>query len=146
VLICAPRDSIVTIARRMDEHQVSALAVVDGDRLIGMISQRDLVRAMAECADPHLTQVQAYSTAVRDTADATEDGWQIAQRMLDTGQEHIAVLDGSAVINVVPLRHLVAVAPGIAKRADPAQAITTEACVPCRLAIRPRVRNRAVTQ
>ena len=129
VLICSPQDTIVTIARRMHEHQVSALAVLDGDGLIGMISERDLIRVMAECADPHLTQVQAYSTTVRDTADATEDSRQVVQRMLDTGQEHIAVLDGSAVINVVPLRHLVAVEPDIAKRTDSTHAITTEASV-----------------
>jgi CBS domain-containing protein len=129
-LICAPQDGIVTIARRMHEHQVSALAVLDGDRLVAMISQRDLVHAIAECADPHLARVQDYSTTARDTADSTEDSWQVAQRMLDTGQEHIVVLDGSAVINVVPHRHLMAVEAGSAKRADSRHGIDTEATVP----------------
>ena len=128
-LTCAPQDSIVTIARRMHQHQVSALAVLDGDRLVAMISQRDLVRAIAECADPRLARVQDYSAAARDTADPMEDSWQVAQRMLDTGQEHIAVLDGSAVINVVPLRHLMAVEPEIAKRADSTRGMNTEALV-----------------
>jgi len=108
---CAPTDTLMTISQTMLTHHVSALAVVDNDHLVGMISHRDLVRALAEGADPHKTQVGQYSTAVRHTAAPTEDTSQVAQRMLELGLDHIPILQGGTVINVVPFRHVVAVDP-----------------------------------
>lgn len=122
-LICAPWDNLATVARRMREHQVSALAVLDGERLVALISHRDLVHAMAEAADPRLARVQAHSTPVRDIADPAEDSRQVARRMLETGQDHIAIVDGSTVLNVVPLRHLIAVEPSTGQRAGSTRGI-----------------------
>jgi CBS domain-containing protein len=118
---CAPSDTLMTIAQMMRGHQVSALAVLDGQCLVGMISHRDVVHAIAEGADPHHARVAQYSTAVRHTAAPTEDTSQVAQRMLDNGLDHIPVLQGSAVVNVVPFRHVVAVEP----RSAPKQSIST---------------------
>lgn len=112
VLQCAPSDTLISIAQVMRGHQVSALAVLDEQRLVGMISQQDLVRAIAEGADPHNTQVGQYSTAVRHTATSTEDTSQVAQRMLESGMDHIPVLQEGAVVNVISFRHVVAVEPG----------------------------------
>lgn len=109
---CAPTDTLMTVSQTMLAHHVSALAVVDNGHLLGMISHRDLVRALAEGADPNTTQVRQYSTAVRHTAAPTEDTSQIAERMLEHGLDHIPVLQAGTVINVVPLRHVVAVDPG----------------------------------
>ena len=96
----------------MRAHQVSALAVLDEQRLVGMISQRDLVHAIAEGVDPHHAQAGEYSMAVRHVAAPTEDTSQVAQRMLENGLDHIPVLQGGAVVNVVPFRHVVAIEPG----------------------------------
>src|SRR5262249_3496138 len=104
-----PTDTLMTVSQTMLAHQVSALAVVDNEHLVGMISHRDLVRALAEGADPHKTQVQQYSTAVRHAAAPAEDTSQLAQRMLEHGLDHIPILQGGRVINVVPFRHVVAV-------------------------------------
>ena len=108
---CAPTDTLMTVSQTMLAHQVSALAVVDNEHFVGMISHRDLVRALAEGADPHKTHVRQYSTAVRHTAAPTEDTSRLAQRMLEHGLDHIPILQGGTVINVVPLRHVVAVDP-----------------------------------
>jgi CBS domain-containing protein len=67
-----------------------------------MISHRDVVQAIAEGADPYHTQVGQYSTAVRHTAASTEDTSQVAHRMLENGLDHIPVLQGGAVVSVVP--------------------------------------------
>jgi CBS domain-containing protein len=112
VLQCAASDTLMSIAQMMRGHQVSALAVLDGQRLVGMISHRDLVQAIAEGSDPHHTQVGQYSTAVRHTAASTEDTSQVTQRMLENGLDHIPVVQGGAVVNVISFRHVVAVEPG----------------------------------
>jgi CBS domain-containing protein len=121
-LQCVPSDTLMSIAQVMRGHQVSALAVLDEQRLVGMISHRDVVQAIAEGADPYHTQVGQYSTAVRHTAASTEDTSQVAQRMLENGLDHIPVLQGGAVVSVVPFRHVVAVEPGTVAK----QSISTQ--------------------
>jgi CBS domain-containing protein len=110
-LTCAPTDTLEVVATRMREHEVAALAVVEDDRLVAMISTRDMVRAIAEGADLRRTVVGDYNTRVGEVATPAEDTWHVAQRMLDAGLDHIPVLDGTTVVNVVPLRHLIAVEP-----------------------------------
>jgi CBS domain-containing protein len=39
-------DSLAVAARRMDQAQVAALAVLDGSRVVATISARDVVRAI----------------------------------------------------------------------------------------------------
>jgi CBS-domain-containing membrane protein len=76
---CAPTDTLTTIAQRMCRHQVSALAVFDKERLVGVISHRDLVGAMADGADPKHAHAGQYSTRVLCTAAPAEDTRQVAQ-------------------------------------------------------------------
>jgi CBS domain-containing protein len=45
-------DSLEVAARRMDQAQFGALAVVDGQRLVGIVTERGLVRAIARAVDP----------------------------------------------------------------------------------------------
>jgi CBS domain-containing protein len=45
-------DSLEVAAHRMDQAQLGALAVVDGQRLVGIVTERGLVRAIARAADP----------------------------------------------------------------------------------------------
>jgi CBS domain-containing protein len=127
---CAPTDTLMTVSHTMLAHQVSALAVVDNEHLVGMISHRDLVRALAEGADPRKTEVRQYSTAVRHTAAPTEDTSQLAQRMLEHGLDHIPILQDGTVINVVPFRHVVAVDRGFVPKQSSSRRDRAAAPVP----------------
>jgi CBS domain-containing protein len=62
-LTCDAADPVPDVARTMVDAHVGALAVVDGDVLVGMISERDVVRAVAEHTD--LTRAAAGSFASR---------------------------------------------------------------------------------
>ena len=53
VRAAAPTDSLADAAQRMKEEDVGSLPVVEGDRLIGIVTDRDIiVRAVAERVDP----------------------------------------------------------------------------------------------
>jgi CBS domain-containing protein len=59
----APDESIRQAARRMKEHDIGVLPVCSDDRLIGMITDRDLaLRAVAEGSDPESTSVHEAMT------------------------------------------------------------------------------------
>ena len=49
-------ESLEVAADRMSWHQVGALPVLEGQHLVGIITERDLSVALAEGADPVLTR------------------------------------------------------------------------------------------
>ena len=60
VQLLAPHDTIQTAARHMRDDNIGSLPVADGDRLVGYVTDRDLVvRGLAEgfSADPHIHDV-----------------------------------------------------------------------------------------
>lgn len=121
-LTCTPDETLEAVGRRMRQHDVSALAVVKGGYVVGMISTLGLVGAIADGADMHSAVVRSYSVPVYDVALPGEDTRRVARRMLQIGVEHIPVVDGATVTNVVPLRQLVAV------RERPTAPTSTPAC------------------
>jgi CBS domain-containing protein len=51
-----PSTTLVDAARKMRDEDVGPLPIVDGDRLTGLLTDRDIVvRALAEGKDPHST-------------------------------------------------------------------------------------------
>ncbi|MDD5200771.1 MAG: CBS domain-containing protein, partial [Terrimicrobiaceae bacterium] len=63
VEVVAPEAPICEAARLMRSLDVGILPVCDGERLVGMLTDRDLViRAMAEASDPRHTLVQEVMT------------------------------------------------------------------------------------
>jgi CBS domain-containing protein len=63
VEVVAPDTSLYEAARRMRDLDVGALPVCDGDRLVGMLTDRDLtVRAVAEGRDPKSEPVRKSMT------------------------------------------------------------------------------------
>src|SRR6266478_2716993 len=63
VEVIAPEASIYAAAEKMSHRDVGPLPVCDGDRLIGMLTDRDItVRAVAAGHDPRTTQVREVMT------------------------------------------------------------------------------------
>jgi CBS domain-containing protein len=76
--VIAPETSICEAAKRMRSLDVGALPVCDGNRLVGMLTDRDLaIRAVAEGRDPNRTTAEdtmspeiIYCFDDQDTAEA----------------------------------------------------------------------------
>jgi CBS domain-containing protein len=100
-------DSLEVAAHRMNQAQLGALAVVDGHRLVGIVTERGLVRAIARAADPADVPVAASSP---HTANVEQDARAVVQRMLVLGVRHLPVTsrDGQ-LIGMVSMRDLLAV-------------------------------------
>ncbi len=63
VRIAKPQQTIAEAARMMAEIDAGALPVGDGDRLVGMLTDRDItIRATAEGRDPKTTKVREVMT------------------------------------------------------------------------------------
>jgi CBS domain-containing protein len=101
----SPQDTVQRAAQLMDELNVGAIPVLDGDQLVGMITDRDItVRSVAVGQNPTSTQVaDVMSTDVR-TCTADQSVEEVLDTMGDVQIRRIPVLDAqSKVIGIVSL-------------------------------------------
>ena len=108
-------ERLAAAAVRMQDEQVGSLVVLEHGRFAGILTERDLVRALAEGADPEVATVADYMTAAPAvvTSDATVR--EVAATMLGLECRHLPVVDsGGAVLGMVSIRDLLgtAVRPG----------------------------------
>lgn len=102
----APEDTLGEVAERMTKQNVGAVVVKDHGRLIGILTERDMLRAMAARVHTSEARVRQWMTEDPITAspDMTLD--EAARVMLDHGFRHLPVVDGSGVLGVVSLRRV----------------------------------------
>jgi CBS domain-containing protein len=99
-------ESLADIAIRMRDHGVGAVAIMEGEALIGIITERDLSRATADGLSPRVTRADAYMTSEPFTIDAGEEVSEAASTMAARGIRHLPVTDEGRVIGVVSARDL----------------------------------------
>ena len=97
-------------ARLMAARQIGALPVVDGDRLAGIFTERDiLIRIVAAGLDPGATPVSQVMTTQLLVAEAGEPCEACLHRMQQAQVRHLIVLDQGHLAGIVSLRDLMAV-------------------------------------
>ena len=99
--------SLTDAAARMCDRDVGAILVVAGDRLIGILTERDILRAVAQ--DKVASHVGAWMTPHPETVEADEPTRQAASIMIHSGFRHLPVLDGSKPVGIVSIRDLMRV-------------------------------------
>jgi CBS domain-containing protein len=102
----APEDTLGEVAEKMNSQNVGSVIVRDHGRLIGILTERDMLRAMAARVHTSDARVRQFMTPDPVTAPPDMDLEAAAQVMLDNGFRHLPVVDGSNVIGVVSLRRV----------------------------------------
>jgi CBS domain-containing protein len=108
-LTCSADETLAAVAARMVDDQVGALPVVEDGRIVGIISERDITRAVAEGADPQVVPAVDYATVDVESAVLGDDTYRVAQRMLEIGVRHLPVVEDHGVVGMVSMRDLLAV-------------------------------------
>jgi CBS domain-containing protein len=102
----APEDTLGEVAERMTSQNTGAVVVRDFGRLIGILTERDMLRAMAARVHTSEARVRQWMTADPITASAETTLDDAAQIMLDNGFRHLPVVEGDRVLGVVSLRRV----------------------------------------
>jgi citrate synthase len=105
-----PGEALAAAAARMQEHGVGSVVVVSGKRVVGILTERDLVRAGAGGADPSTDTVERWMTPNPDTVAPDVEVVDAWRSLAAHGYRHIPVADNSSVVGVVSLRDLVRLA------------------------------------
>ena len=108
VLSAAPDETVGDVAKRLDQEGVGALLVIDGSKVAGIISERDIVRELARAGPSALQEpVSACMTTDVIRAKPTETVDQLLGRMTNRRVRHLPVMAGEQVCGVVSIGDLV---------------------------------------
>ena len=117
-IVVAPEDTLGEVAERMSGANVGAVIVKDFGRLIGILTERDMLKAMAARVHTSDARVREWMTEDPLTATAEMEVENAAQVMLEHNFRHLPIVDDNgAVIGLVSLRRVVAATQSAAHNA-----------------------------
>ena len=101
VITISSHDTLQTAAKKMRDYDIGFLPVYDGDKLVGVLSDRDIViRALAEGIDPKMRLIMALVTSpavycfddqtIDDATDLMNDNQIRRLVILDRGKKQLA--------------------------------------------------------
>ena len=97
-------DTLRAAAEHMWRNQTGSLLIMDGSRLAGIITERDLLRAMALGADPGTATVEEAMTTELFTVPPDLPLREAAREMAARWIRHLPVVDEGRLLGVVSMR------------------------------------------
>ena len=102
-----PDATVAEAARRMAERGIGALPIVEGERLVGIFTERDvLIRVVAAGLDPSRTPVRDVMTTGLVVASVAESYDDCLRRMQHAGIRHLLVLREGRLAGILSQRDL----------------------------------------
>jgi CBS domain-containing protein len=104
----SPDDMVLNAIRMMSEKNVGALLVMDGEMLVGIISERDYTRGIVlkgkSSKDTPVREILSRDVVVAGLNDKLVD---CMRKMTQKRVRHLPVLDGQKVVGVISIGDLV---------------------------------------
>jgi len=101
--VVGPETTLGDAAEVLISRSIGALAVVDGRRLVGIVTDRDLVRAVSKGAEVE-EPVSEWMTDGPDTVSPEVSVSEAADWLLETGYRHLPVAVGEELLGIVDIR------------------------------------------
>ena len=100
--------SMLDAAQALVDHNIGALVVTEGKRLIGIVTERDILRLTAQ-SPGELDTIQVGSAMTRDLITATPQDplADVMDVMTENKVRHLPVMEGDRLIGIVSIGDLV---------------------------------------
>lgn len=108
LLTVSPDVSLREVAERMVSRDVGAALVTQGERLVGILTERDVLRAVAR-GTPESTAVADLMTSDPETMEPDESTEHAAVLMIHGGFRHLPIVEGEEVVGMLSIRDLMRV-------------------------------------
>lgn len=110
---CGRDVTLADIASLMISEDVGSVAVVDGSTLLGIVTERDMVRALAADTDANTATAREWMTVDPDVADPDLSVEDAARWMLTAGYRHLPVVEGTRLMGVVSIKDVLWALDGV---------------------------------
>ena len=104
-----PSETIAEASARMAERKKGSVVVVDGDRPIGILTERDVVEGIASGQDPDTERVSEHMSSAIVYAAPDWSLEEAAVTMVQRGFRHLVVIDGGELVGILSMRDIVRV-------------------------------------
>ena len=105
-------DTLAEAARKMWKQQTGSLLVMDDDDLVGILTERDILKAVASGAKMDEVRISEVMTKDLLTVGPQASLREAAKIMADRWIRHLPVVDGGKVVGVLSQRDLAGVLAG----------------------------------
>jgi CBS domain-containing protein len=105
LLTVEPGLGLKAVAERMVAKDVGAVLVIENGRLVGILTERDIMRAVADGITDE-TLVSDWMTRDPETMEPDETTRQAAVLMIHGGFRHMPIVDGDEVVGMLSIRDL----------------------------------------
>jgi CBS domain-containing protein len=104
VVVVGPEHTVRDAARMMARHHVGSAVVTDAEQLAGILTERDVLKQVAQGSDPDGTTVADMMTRDVVTVGPDWDLIEAAEEMARRRIRHLVVFEGGQLLGVLSVR------------------------------------------
>ena len=101
-----PGDTVGEAVAVMAQNRVGSVLIMEAEKLLGIFTERDTVRALSQSHDAARHDIVSWMTRDPKTVPPDTDTEDALRTMLDNGFRHLPVVDGGRVVGMVSMRDL----------------------------------------
>ena len=106
VIVCSPHQTIQEVAQKMMDHRVSSVIVKEGNQLLGIITERDLVNRVVAVNNQVLEYASSIMTSNPIAISHLAFYYEALSLMLLKGIKHLLVMDKQHLVGIITLPDL----------------------------------------
>lgn len=103
VITISPDASVLSAAQRMTKHGIGGLIVTEGDRVVGVCTERDVLREVAAQRDPGSTPVEEIMTRKLMICHLETTLNETATIFKERRIRHLPVIEGDRLVGVISI-------------------------------------------
>jgi CBS domain-containing protein len=104
--VIGPEATLGDAAEALGGYDLGGLAVVSDRNLVGIITERDLVRALRAGAEPESEHVADWMADAPDTFSPDVDITEAAAWLLEVGYRHMPVMEDGELLGIINIRDI----------------------------------------
>jgi CBS domain-containing protein len=110
IITIGPEQTLQEVIELLVRHNIGALPVLDEqDKLVGIISERDVIRRAAETEKLHDTAVREIMTRAVVVGMPQDDVISVAHTMTEKRFRHLPIMQGDKLVGIISIGDLIKV-------------------------------------
>jgi CBS domain-containing protein len=117
--VCGLETTLQEVSEAMLAAQTGSVGVIEGRALVGIITERDILRAAAEGADTVTESVRDWMTADPDVFSPDVEVTEASQWLLETGYRHMPVMEEGELLGILSIKDILWASTSLAPDQEP---------------------------